>query len=96
MKTVTGVRFKKVGKIYFFDPGDLELEKDMKVIVDTAMGEEYGVVVIPKKEIDEDEIADNLKKVIRIATEKDEKIREEFKSKEANALFANEISRCRI
>ncbi len=86
MKIVTGVRFKKVGKIYFFDPGDLELEKDMKVIVDTAMGEEYGVVAIPKKEIDENEITDIFKKVIRIATEKDEKIREEFKSKEANAL----------
>lgn len=86
MKKVTGVRFKKVGKIYFFDPGELKLEKDMNVIVDTAMGEEYGQVVIAEKEIDDSEVTDSLKKVIRIATEKDEKTRLEFKSKEADAL----------
>ena len=86
MKIVTGVRFKKVGKIYFFDPGDLEIEEGMKVIVDTAMGEEYGMVVIPKKEIADEEITDGLKKIIRIATEKDEKIRLEFKAKEEDAL----------
>ena len=86
MKVVTGVRFKKVGKIYFFDPGDLIMEENMKVIVDTAMGEEYGTVVIPRKEIDDPEVIENLKKVIRIATEKDEKIREDFKSKEQDAL----------
>lgn len=86
MKKVTGVRFKKVGKIYFFDPGELKLEKDMNVIVDTAMGEEYGQVVIAEKEIDDSEVTDSLKKVIRIATEKDEKTRLEFKAKEADAL----------
>ena len=86
MKKITGVRFKKVGKIYFFDPGDLELEKDMNVIVDTSMGEEYGQVVIPSKEIDETELTEPLKMVIRIATEKDEKTRLEFKSKEPEAL----------
>ncbi len=86
MKKVTGVRFKKVGKIYFFDPGDLKMEKDMNVIVDTAMGQEYGTVVIPEKEIDDSEVTDGLKKVIRIATEKDKKIRDDFKAKENEAM----------
>ena len=49
MKVVTGVRFKRPGKIYYFDPENLQLEKGMNVIVDTAMGEEYGEVVIEKK-----------------------------------------------
>ena len=51
MKIVTGVRFKKPGKIYYFDPGDLNIEKGISVIVDTAMGEEFGEVIIPKKEV---------------------------------------------
>lgn len=86
MKTVTGVRFKKTGKIYFFDPGELQIEKNMHVIVDTAMGEEYGEVVIAKKEIEDSEVTDSLKKVVRITTDKDEKIRSEFKAKEPEAL----------
>ena len=86
MKIVAGVRFKKTGKIYFFDPGELELANNMNVIVDTAMGEEFGEVVISKKEITDPEVIENLKKVIRIATEKDEKIRKEFKAKEPEAL----------
>ena len=52
MKIVTGVRFKKPGKIYYFNPENLELEKGMNVIVDTAMGDEFGEVVIPKKEVE--------------------------------------------
>lgn len=86
MKKVVGVRFKKTGKIYFFDPENLEIENGMHVIVDTAMGEEYGEVVIAQKEIKEEEINDSLKKVIRIVTDKDEKIRLEFKEKEPEAL----------
>ena len=53
MKTVACIRFKKPGKIYYFDAGELELERGIHVIVDTAMGEEYGEVVIPRKEIEE-------------------------------------------
>ena len=85
MITVACVRFKKPGKIYYFDAGDLKLERGMHVIVDTAMGEEYGEVVIPRKEIDETEIADELKKVIRISTPKDDKMLKEFKEKEPEA-----------
>ncbi len=86
MKKVIGVRFKKPGKIYYFDQGNIELEKGMKVIVDTAMGEEYGEVVIVEKEIEDSEVADPLKKVIRIATEKDEKMRLQYKNKEKDAF----------
>ena len=86
MKTVTGVRFKKPGKIYYFDAGDLQIEKGMHVIVDTAMGEEYGEVVIPKKEVEDDSVTDPLKKIIRITTEKDEKVRLEYKAKEKDAF----------
>lgn len=86
MKIVTGVRFKRPGKIYYFDAGDLQLEKGMKVIVDTAMGEEYGEVVIVNKEVEDSETQEPLKKVIRIVTEKDEKIRMQFKNKEQDAF----------
>ena len=44
MKIVTGVRFKRPGKTYYFDPEDLQIEKGMNVIVDTAMGEEFGEI----------------------------------------------------
>ena len=86
MKIVTGVRFKKPGKIYYFDPGDLNIEKGISVIVDTAMGEEFGEVIIPKKEVKNEDITEPLKKVIRIATEKDKKMRENYKSKEPEAF----------
>lgn len=86
MKKVAGIRFKKPGKIYYFDFGDLNLEKGMNVIVDTAMGEEYGEVVFPNKEVDEENITEPLKKVIRIANEKDKKMLNEFKAKEQEAF----------
>ncbi len=86
MKIVTGVRFKRPGKIYYFDPEELKLENGMDVIVDTAMGEEYGEVVIAKKEVEDKDVTEPLKKVIRIATEKDKKMRSDYKSKESEAL----------
>ena len=85
MAKVTGVRFKKAGKIYFFNPKDLELEKGMNVIVDTANGEEYGEVVIDYKEIDDSEIQEPFREVIRIVDENDIKMYNENKAKEPNA-----------
>jgi len=76
MKKVTGVRFKKSGKIYFFEIGEFNLEKGMHVIVDTAMGEEYGEIVIPYKEIKDEDVNEPLKKVVRIITDKDKKMYE--------------------
>lgn len=86
MRVVTGVRFKRPGKVYYFDPGDLQIEKGNHVIVDTAMGEEYGEVVIARKEVDDNEVTEPLKKVIRVTTDKDENMRLENKAKEKNAF----------
>lgn len=85
MKKITGIRFKKTGKIYYFDPDGFEMQKGMKVIVDTAMGEEYGEVVIDYKELEDDKVTEPLKKVIRVVTEKDEKMYKENKAKEPEA-----------
>ena len=85
MKTVTGIRFRRPGKIYYFDGGKLNLEKGMHVIVDTAKGDEYGEVVFPSKEVEDSEVSEPLKKVIRISSKEDEKKRLEYKSKERSA-----------
>lgn len=71
MYDVVGVRFKKAGKIYYFDPGDLEIDKNTNVIVETTRGIEYGKVVIEKKSVGDNDVVLPLKRVIRIATEKD-------------------------
>src|SRR5690625_2895834 len=71
MIEVIGVRFKKAGKIYYFDPGEHNITKDSYVIVETVRGIEFGQVVITNKWVDEEDIVLPLKKVIRIATEKD-------------------------
>ncbi|MBD0837070.1 stage 0 sporulation protein, partial [Aestuariibaculum suncheonense] len=68
---VVGIRFKKAGKVYYFDPGDLEVKKDAFVIVETARGIEYGKVVIDKKLVGENDVVLPLKKVVRLATQKD-------------------------
>nr|MBP3681001.1 stage 0 sporulation family protein [Clostridia bacterium] len=86
MKKIIGVRFKKPGKIYFFDPQDLELNMGDKVIVETSMGEELGTVVVSKRELPDDKIEKTLKKVIRIATKQDMKNMQMYKSKEPEAL----------
>lgn len=85
MVRVVGVRFKKSGKIYYFDPDDLDIKQNDFVIVETARGIEFGLAVIGPKLVDESEIVAPLKKVIRIATDEDfEKYRENrAKAKEA-------------
>ena len=85
MLTIVGVRFKKAGKIYYFDPLDYDLETAMHVIVETARGVEMGTVLIPPKEVDDDKVVQPLKPVIRIATDDDEKVIEKNKEKEAEA-----------
>jgi len=86
MKTIVGIRLKKPGKIYYFDPGDLKLNIGDFVIVDTALGEEYAEVAIANKEIAEEKIVTPLKPVTRKATEKDKKHYEENKKKEKEAF----------
>lgn len=79
MYDVVGVRFKKAGKIYYFDPGDLSIQKDDFVIVETVRGVEYGRAVIPRKQVGEHDVVLPLKKVVRIADQKDRMIVEENK-----------------
>ena len=85
MKQIVGIRFKSTGKVYYFDPGELKIAKGEHVIVDTVTGEEYAEVAIGNREMENEKVTDPLKKVIRIATPKDDKLYEEFKSKEKNA-----------
>ena len=82
MKNIIGVRFKKLGKIYFFNPKNLKVKKGENVIVETAQGEEIGEVVIPNQLIKEEKIVEPLKKVIRIANYKDKKHWQECKELE--------------
>ncbi len=86
MIKVVGVRFRAAGKIYYFDPEDLEIELNDHVIVETARGVEYGLVVIAKKEIEEEAIVSPLKPVMRIATDKDEEQVEKNREKEKEAF----------
>ena len=86
MKNIVGVRFKKPGKIYFFDPGRLKIEKNTYVIVETSSGEEYGEAVIVNRLIPEDKIVSPLKPVIRIATRGDIRHNEENKKREKEAF----------
>ncbi len=86
MVKVTGIRFKSMGKIYYFDPGDFKLENGMHAVVETSRGIEYGLVVIASKEVSEDKIVSPLKKVIRIATEEDDRTVANNKKKEAEAM----------
>ena len=86
MKIIIGVKFKKPGKIYFFDPGNLHINIKTKVIVETSLGEELGEVVAKKKLLPNTELNTPLKKIIRIANHKDIKHYEENKKKEAEAF----------
>lgn len=86
MKTIIGVRLKKIGKVYYFDPGDKVLNIGDFVIVETSLGEEYAEVVIANKEVGDDRIVAPLKSIKRIATEKDKKHYEENKRREKEAF----------
>ena len=68
---VIGVRFKEVGKIYYFDPNHIDVEEDDFVIVETARGTEFGKVVIANREVSEDDVVLPLKQVVRQATQAD-------------------------
>jgi cell fate regulator YaaT (PSP1 superfamily) len=91
---VVGIRFKKAGKIYYFDPGDLLIQKNEHVIVETVRGVEYGRVVIGPKQVDENDVVLPLKKVLRIADQKDRLIVEENKAaaKEAYNVCCEKVN----
>ena len=83
---VVGVRFKKAGKIYYFDPDNIDIKKEDNVILETARGVEFGQVVVGSKEVQENEITAPLKKVMRLATEEDEIKNKENKIKQEQAF----------
>ena len=86
MKNIIGVRFRKLGKVYFFNPKWLEVKKGDHVIVDTAQGEEYAEVIIPNRKIEDEKVVTPLKNVLRLANEQDTKHYEECKKKEQEAF----------
>ena len=86
MKKIIGVRFRKAGKIYYFSPANLEIEKGCHVIVETIRGVEYGSVVLGMREVPDEEITTPLKEVIRIATKEDDEKEKENREKEAKAF----------
>ncbi|WP_088105959.1 PSP1 domain-containing protein [Halalkalibacter urbisdiaboli] len=87
MHQVVGVRFKKAGKIYYFSPGNFDLEKGEAVIVETSRGVEYGRVVIGTKLVEENDVVLPLKQVIRIATSQD-KLKVQENREAAQKAFA--------
>lgn len=86
MKEIIGVRFKRPGKIYFFDPKHYKLKKGQHVIVETQMGQEFAEVIIENKMIPEEKIENELKPILRVAGHKDYKHHEENKEKEKEAF----------
>lgn len=86
MTNVVGVRFRNAGKIYFFAPGDLNIEAGDHVIVETARGVEYGHVVLAPRDVEDDKVIAPLKTVIRIATPEDDAIEAKNREKEKDAF----------
>ena len=86
MTEIIGVRFKSVGKVYYFAPGNLKAEEGMQVIVETARGIECGDVVLSNRMVEDDKINAPLKTVIRAVTDQDLKQIELNGQKEQNAL----------
>ena len=86
MIKVIGVRFRTAGKIYFFDPLEFEIKRGDHVIVETARGVEYGTVVCDPKEVEEDQVIQPLKPVLRVATPKDDEQEKNNKEKEREAF----------
>lgn len=86
MVKVCGVRFKNAGKVYYFDPGNMNLILGDNVIVETARGVEYGTVAMEVSLVDESEIVQTLKPVIRVANEEDKRHHEENLAKKEHSL----------
>ena len=86
MIKVIGVRFRQAGKIYYFDPLDFDIEVGQHVIVETARGIEYGLVLTGPRNVDADKVIQPLKPVIRVATPDDDEVERKNKEKEKTAF----------
>ena len=85
MKTVIGVKFRGGSKVYYFDPGDLEIQTGDGVIVETARGVEFGDVAQGPHQVEEDKVLAPLKTVQRVATPRDREMRDQNAAKEKGA-----------
>lgn len=88
MQTVIGIRFKKAGKIYYFDPDGIELTSGGFVIVETSRGQEFGEIVVGPKQVPLTDVVQPLKKVVRAASEEDCQKILENRQKEEEAFDA--------
>lgn len=86
MTKIVGIRFRNVGKIYYFDPKNYKMQVGDHVIVETARGVEFGRVVLGPKEVGEDEVVHPLKEVLRVATQADEDREQQNRLKEKDAF----------
>lgn len=86
MTTIIGVRFRRAGKVYYFDPAELNIKQGDNVIVETSRGVEYGYVVLGRREVADDKVVQPLKEVIRLATPEDDMIEKRNKEKEKEAF----------
>ena len=86
MTKVIGVRFRTAGKIYFFAPGKFDIKQGDNVIVESARGVEFGRVVSGPREVEDEEVVQPLKSVIRPANDQDRKTVEKNKQKEKEAF----------
>ena len=98
MSEIIGVRFKNVGKIYYFDPNGMQLKNGQKVIVETARGVECGEVALENREVDPESLVFPLKPIIRVATDKDLAVCEanRKKEKEAFKICLNKIAKHKL
>ena len=86
MIDVVGIRFRNTGKIYYFNPKNLELKKGDHVIVETAVGVEYGEVALEKKQVTDDQVKKPVKDIMRKANEKDDQKYAQNQEKEKKAF----------
>lgn len=86
MIRVVSIKFRDAGKVYDFDAGDLELKKDDKLIVETERGRALGTVVLPPRETEQPAQGEDLKKVLRVATEEDLEMAERYRTREEEAF----------
>lgn len=95
MVNIVGIRFKKGGKIYYFDPIDIEVGEGDYAVVETVRGIEMGECVVGKKQVSEEELTHPLKPIIRKADELDFEIQQSFKNKEegAAAIFVEKVAK---
>ena len=85
MTRIVGIRFKRAGRIYYFDPNELPLEMDEMVVVETSKGTEMGRVVISPSDVAESEVTEPLKPVMRKSTREDMDRMHSSRAREAEA-----------